>query len=1079
MYLGNGNPDTFANNLTLENSGSSYIILAYNSVGNFIGGNLTATNSGNGNTYIEIGYNNASTVSISGNVTMNNSGFGSQSRNYLCVRGTVNISGDLIINNNASATNARMYVAYYNGSQVTVNGNTTILNNGNAANDQIYIGNQGDITFNGTVSITNNSSAGNSRIYFNYDANSNVNFNENITVESTDASSDGISFGENGGNATLAAGKTITIGAGGFIAGDLEFRNFTQTGNTAQNLTCTGTARIYNYDSNWGGDVHFVAPRIVTRGTTYNGTAYLEKTGATDDVSAGGNDFKQDVELKNSGSRYFLMGNNHPDTCRANLTINNTGSHYMYFAHHSIGNYVAGNMTINNVGTSGNNYVYISYYSASSLDVAGNCTINNSGTSSVCRIYMPYDGDMTIGGDLSVTNSTTDVASVTLAQNSNSSLVVNGNTNITNNNGGTTKQLYLGVYGDITFNGTLTIHNFSSASNSQVYLNYDDNSSNSYNDDIILEVTDANCDGIFFGYSNGNGTLATGKTISIGPNGYVAGYLRFRNFTQLGNTAQTLHPTGTSYLYIHDSQWNGNVDFIAPRIYLRGSTYNGTAYIEKTGNTNDDSYGGNIYNANAIIVNNSSAILRLARYVANDYNADVYYEKTGSGALYPTINGASTFAGDININSNADITFAAWTNGRVIMDGTTAQSINNTGAAHTFVFRNFRTDNPNDEITLNTPIEISGNLDLLNGNIITTSTNLLYMRDNSTVTSVSDDAYVDGPVEKIGNDAFTFPVGNGGYYAPISISAPSSTAHRFRAQYYYQDPDNAGDTTALDVTLHHISHVEYWTLDRTNGTSTVDVTLSWDTRSSGVTNLADLAVAHWNGSIWQDYGNDATTGDVNSGTITVNSVTSFSPFTLASKTSENPLPVKLITFTGELNGSQVDLFWETASEINNYYFTVERSKGTVNFEPIGIIDGKGNYNGLSKYFLTDYNPLTGISYYRLKQTDFDGRYTYSDIISIHHDPNNINLNKSFELFPNPASNSSDVKMNLTGFSGEEKVLVVVKNVLGQQLYSKVVLTDINGNNIEALDPNDQLSSGTYIIVASSDDTLLSKRLIIK
>ena len=91
------------------------------------------------------------------------------------------------------------------------------------------------------------------------------------------------------------------------------------------------------------------------------------------------------------------------------------------------------------------------------------------------------------------------------------------------------------------------------------------------------------------------------------------------------------------------------------------------------------------------------------------------------------------------------------------------------------------------------------------------------------------------------------------------------------------------------------------------------------------------------------------------------------------------LPVKLISFNAVLNNKKVNCTWETASEINNDYFTLERSNDGGDFESIATIKGKGNSSVASHYNFTDYAPLAGTSYYRLKQTDYDGKYTYSDI----------------------------------------------------------------------------------------------------
>ena len=91
------------------------------------------------------------------------------------------------------------------------------------------------------------------------------------------------------------------------------------------------------------------------------------------------------------------------------------------------------------------------------------------------------------------------------------------------------------------------------------------------------------------------------------------------------------------------------------------------------------------------------------------------------------------------------------------------------------------------------------------------------------------------------------------------------------------------------------------------------------------------------------------------------------------------LPVKLISFNAVLSNDKVNCTWETASEINNDYFTVERSVNGDDFEDVGTVKGRGNSSTTSRYHFTDNNPFEGISYYRFKQTDFDGKYTYSSI----------------------------------------------------------------------------------------------------
>jgi hypothetical protein len=87
----------------------------------------------------------------------------------------------------------------------------------------------------------------------------------------------------------------------------------------------------------------------------------------------------------------------------------------------------------------------------------------------------------------------------------------------------------------------------------------------------------------------------------------------------------------------------------------------------------------------------------------------------------------------------------------------------------------------------------------------------------------------------------------------------------------------------------------------------------------------------------------------------------------------------LLFFEALANDNHVKTRWATASETNNDYFTVERSADAIDFQPVGIVDGSGQSNALIQYDFTDAEPLPGLSYYRLKQTDFDGSATYSEI----------------------------------------------------------------------------------------------------
>ncbi len=197
-----------------------------------------------------------------------------------------------------------------------------------------------------------------------------------------------------------------------------------------------------------------------------------------------------------------------------------------------------------------------------------------------------------------------------------------------------------------------------------------------------------------------------------------------------------------------------------------------------------------------------------------------------------------------------------------------------------------------------------------------------------------------------------------------------------------------------------------------------------------------------------------------------------------SEVSNGSLPIELVSFMASLENGKVLIKWTTNSETNNDYFSIERSINGISFEVINKIKGQGNSNSITNYIENDSNPLHGISYYRLRQTDFDGKNTVSEIVA-------INISKlealplNFEIYPNPISQNEIPSIKISDFESQKEVLVVVRNLLGQELYSKVIITDFSGNSITAIDIEDRLPSGTYLIIGTSVNQIFNKYLIVK
>jgi hypothetical protein len=142
--------------------------------------------------------------------------------------------------------------------------------------------------------------------------------------------------------------------------------------------------------------------------------------------------------------------------------------------------------------------------------------------------------------------------------------------------------------------------------------------------------------------------------------------------------------------------------------------------------------------------------------------------------------------------------------------------------------------------------------------------------------------------------------------------------------------------------------------------------------------------------------------------------------------SQTPLPIELISFEANIVEEEVVLDWQTATETNNDFFTIERSQDAQSWEPIAQIKGAGNSNVRLSYNAIDKNPLKGISYYRLKQTDYDGKYEYSSTRVVQ-----FSELSPIRIYPNPTSGSIIIE----GLNADIHE-VVVYNTLGQEMISK-------------------------------------------
>lgn len=186
------------------------------------------------------------------------------------------------------------------------------------------------------------------------------------------------------------------------------------------------------------------------------------------------------------------------------------------------------------------------------------------------------------------------------------------------------------------------------------------------------------------------------------------------------------------------------------------------------------------------------------------------------------------------------------------------------------------------------------------------------------------------------------------------------------------------------------------------------------------------------------------------------------------------LPIELLSFNVKVKGESVVAEWLTLTETNNSFFSLERSADGQNFKEIGFIDGAGTTDNQQSYVFEDKFPLTGRSYYRLKQTDFNGDYDYSEVISVDYQKSRSGL--SANVFPNPVISGNEVYFSVKGIKSGIAVKVDVVNQNGRSVWSK----ELDSSERDKFQMDTTLAPGLYVVYFTSEDgQRLTKKLIVR
>lgn len=175
-------------------------------------------------------------------------------------------------------------------------------------------------------------------------------------------------------------------------------------------------------------------------------------------------------------------------------------------------------------------------------------------------------------------------------------------------------------------------------------------------------------------------------------------------------------------------------------------------------------------------------------------------------------------------------------------------------------------------------------------------------------------------------------------------------------------------------------------------------------------------------------------------------------------------------FSATSDGKKVTLVWKSNPEKKSDFFTIERSKDGVTFSTCLIVKGSGHNNYILDYTEMDFSPLPGLSYYRIKQTDYEGHFLYSTVI-----PVNFHLGKDGHSLAEKALLPEESELAKIE---NKQVLVVLRDAAGSEFTSKVLVSKQN-EMLVATDTQNNLHSGAYTVVASSANALYAQRLTIR
>ncbi|OEK00651.1 hypothetical protein BFP97_03630 [Roseivirga sp. 4D4] len=458
---------------------------------------------------------------------------------------------------------------------------------------------------------------------------------------------------------------------------------------------------------------------------------------------------------------------------------------------------------------------------------------------------------------------------------------------------------------------------------------------------------------------------------------------------------------------------------------------------------------------------------------------------SGTGTFVNGLNGVMSYGGTTGNFSITNFTASANPNTVTYNRTTSNQLIEPTTDGF---YHNLTIDKADGvDATTNAVFTINGVLTLTAGDLIMGNQNLI-MADGAIISGGGSTSYIQdsgtGVLRQLYSAAgatLSFPIGDVDDYSPINsftITSATFGASPFLdfsitdADHPNRDTDNTGAGGDDDGTAAVAYISRYWTVSSSDISSPrFDATYTYvDADVTGTeANMVGTIYRTPPGEAFLDWHVGGTVNPL-SNTVSISNIDAFGDLYAMDNTT-NRLPIVLVSFEVQATESTIDLEWVTASEENNDFYTIERSIDGLNFTPIEIIGGAGNSEQLITYRTTDHSPLSGRSFYRLKQTDFNGQFEYSEIRSVFFQGSESAFD--FVVYPNPVSSGQELRLKFTERTPTDFLQVLIFDASGKARRTNYVRT---GN--ELVIDKQNMPKGLYLIHVSDGNKKVSKKLIV-